>query len=238
MRRLWKAGLCVTFVLTAACGTDAQEAGPRSTVEGPRFSAPTKIDNPYLPLAKFAECVLEGEEDDANLRIVRTLLDRTERFEWRGQTIQAAVIQDREYEDSELIEDTRDFFAQSDDGTVYYLGEDVDNYEDGEVKDHEGQWRLGRETDNPGVVMPADPKRGTKFRPEDVPDITVEDAVVDEVGLSLEVGDRTYSDVIEVREKHPEGVEEFKFYARGTGLVREQPGDGRLDLVSCKDRAS
>lgn len=235
MRTLWRAGLSIALAFTTSCGAGTERAQQRDADEA-TFSAPTQINNPYLPLAKFGECVLEGEEEGASLRIVRTPLDRTERFEWRGNTIEAIVIRDREYEDGELIEDTRDYFAQSDDGTVYYLGEDVDNYKNGELTDHEGAWRLGRDTDNPGVVMPADPEKGTEFRPEDVPDITVEDAVVDEVGLRLEVGERTYSNVIKIREIHPEDVEEFKFYARDTGLVREQPSDGRIDLVSCNEK--
>ena len=39
----------------------------------------------------------------------------------------------------------------SNDGTVYYFGEVVDIYENGEVVDHEGSWLVG------GPIQPGDP---------------------------------------------------------------------------------
>ena len=31
----------------------------------------------------------------------------------------------------------------------------------------------------------------------------------------------------------PDGDVEFKYYARGTGVIREKPPDGQVDLISC-----
>jgi len=42
-----------------------------------------------------------------------------------------------------LIEVSQNFFAQADDGTVYYFGELVDTYGGGSVVSHEGSWLLG-----------------------------------------------------------------------------------------------
>ena len=39
---------------------------------------------------------------------------------------------------------------------VYYFGEDVDNYEDGIVVNHEGGWLAGRRGARPGFLMPED----------------------------------------------------------------------------------
>ena len=40
------------------------------------------------------------------------------------------------YGDGRVLEVARDYYAQADDGSVWYFGEDVDNYEDGVVVDH------------------------------------------------------------------------------------------------------
>ena len=83
-------------------------------------------------------------------------------------------MEDREYAGGKLAEVTLDYFAQADDGTVYYLGEDVDEYKDGKVVGHSGAWLLGKDTQKPGVLMPAHPEIGDKFKSEDVPKITCE----------------------------------------------------------------
>jgi len=67
------------------------------------------------------------------VRATRTLLARKEPFTVAGQKVEAAVVEDRSLEEGELHEIALDYYAQADDGTVYYLGEDVDYYEDGRV---------------------------------------------------------------------------------------------------------
>src|SRR5215207_8706246 len=122
----------------------------------PVFSHPTTIDNRYLPLTTRHRCELRGGGD----RVVRTVLERTKRFDVGGQSVDAVVVRDKAYEHGRLVERTFDYFAQSDDGTVYYLGEDVDNIRRGKVVNHRGSWRYGRDTDVAGVAMPPDPKLG------------------------------------------------------------------------------
>ena len=74
----------------------------------------------------------------------------------------------------QLIEKTVDYFAQDKAGNVYYFGEDVNEYENGHLASDEGQWRLGRDTNTPGVLMPAHPKVGDTFYAENIPGIAVE----------------------------------------------------------------
>jgi hypothetical protein len=199
------------------------------------FSEPRSIDNRYLPLAKFARCEFRGAEDGNRIRVVRRLLDRTRKFEHRGSTVRAAVVEDREFEDGELIERTLDYFAQSDGGTVHYLGEHVDNYENGKVVNHHGTWLYGKHTQTLGVAMPARPRIGDRWRNEDVPGITVERdravAILDRV----RVRGKTYRDVLRVRERTG-GETEYKLYAPGVGNIRERPPEGHLELVRCTRR--
>jgi hypothetical protein len=174
-------------------------------------------------------------EDRERVRVVRRVLDRTERFEVGGQPVDAAVIEDREWVGGELAERTLDYFAQADDGTVHYLGEDVNEYEDGRVVGHEGSWRYGRDTDRLGVAMPAHPRVGSRWLFEAVPGISTERISVVGRLRRVRVRGRTYRRVLRVRERiQPENATEHKLYARGTGLIRERPAGGRVELVGCR----
>ena len=50
--------------------------------------------------------------------------------------ISAFVVRDTVELDGELVEDTYDWFAQDDEGNVWYLGEDVKDYENGVRRQH------------------------------------------------------------------------------------------------------
>jgi len=213
---------------TAAAG----QGGPAA----PAFSDPAAIDNPYLPLAAHRRCVYRGRADDGTReRSVITLLERTKRFQVAGKPVDAAIVRDDAYEDGELVERTFDYFAQADDGTVYYFGEDVDNLRDGRVVDHGGTWLYGRVTDVLGVAMPAAPGVGDQYRFEDVPGITTESTRVEEVGLRVKANGRLHTGVIRIQEFiQPEGEVEYKLYAPGVGLVVEYPPDGRKAFAGCR----
>jgi len=199
-----------------------------------RFSDPTDIDNPYAPLTEQHKCVLRGQEDGERVKVVRTLLNRTKTFRINGDNVRAAVIEDRDFENGELVERTLDYFAQDDHGTVWYLGEDVDSYENGKVVGHGGAWLFGKDTDKMGVEMPAHPRVGTRWRHERVPGITHESDKVVAVLDKATVRGKTYHDVVKVREHtRPDDEIEFKLYAPGVGNIQELPPDGRTGLVRC-----
>jgi hypothetical protein len=206
----------------------------RSPQPGPVFSHPTTIDNRYLPLTAARRCELRGRADGGRERSVKTLLARTRRFDVAGQQVDAVVIRDDAYEDGKLVEQTFDYFAQADDGTVYYLGEDVDNIRRGKVVNHRGSWRFGRDTDVPGVAMPADPKVGDQWHFEDVPGITTESDRVEEVGMRARAGGRSFTGVIRIQEfTQPEGEVEYKLYAPGVGVIIEYEPDARIAFAGC-----
>ena len=202
------------------------------------FSAPTTIDNPYLPLTKWKSCELRGRQDDGTReRDVLKLLKRTRSFSIAGQSVPAVVIQDDAFEDGKLIERTLDYFAQADDGTVHYLGEHVNNIRHGRVVNHHGSWLYGRDTDVLGVAMPPNPKLGDQWHLEDVPGITTESDRVEETGMRARAGGKLYTNVIRTQEfTQPEGEVEYKLYAPGVGVITEYPPDGRAVLHHCVPR--
>ena len=202
-----------------------------------KFSHPRDITNPLLPLAYLKQDILEGTEGGMKVRIERTILpNKHKTFKIAGQTVEALVMEDREIKNGELEEVTLDYFAQDDEGTVYYLGEDVDEYEHGKIKGHSGAWLLGKDTKNPGVIIPAHPKVGDKFKSEDVNKEIHEDDEVVAVGETVSVPAGTYENCVKVKEVLADGEVEYKFYAPGVGVVREVPAGGDMVLISHKTR--
>jgi hypothetical protein len=225
----------VSLVLLAfggRVGVVVAQAGPGHT-----FGAHSaKITNPYLPITKFHRCVLAGNDQGQHLRIVRALQSRTKSFRYRGQKVKTAVVKDRvtDVGRGQLIEKTVDYFAQDKAGNVYYFGEDVNEYRNGHLVSHEGQWRLGRDTNKPGVVMPAHPTVGDSFYAENIPGIAVEKDRIVASGKTRRIAGHTYRHVIKIREHAttPKPAEvEYKTYAPGTGVITE--ANGGVRLVSC-----
>lgn len=200
----------------------------------PKFTHPTNINNPYLPITAFRRCVLAGPDEGRRLHITRTLLPGTQTFTYAGQTFQAVRVLDKvvDLKKEERIERTVDYFAQSDAGDVYYLGEDVNVYRHGKVINHEGQWRLGVNTQVPGILMTAHPAVGQMFDSENVPNVVHETSTAIGIGGTRKIKKRTYPDVLTIREDAtipgiPPEVE-YKNYAPGVGVITEANGGVRL----------
>ena len=194
-----------------------------------------KITNPYLPITKFHRTVLKGVDTGQHLRIVRTLQHRTKGFSFHHKRVKAAVVKDvvTDRRAHRVIEKTIDYFAQDKSGTVYYFGEDVNEYSRNGHVGHEGQWRLGRDTHTPGILMPAHPQLGDSFNAEAVPHVTHETDHIVAVGRNQRVAGHRYHHVIKIRENAgPPPEVEFKTYAPGTGVITE--ANGGIHLVSSR----
>ena len=195
--------LCAGAALLATCGLGASAASAGAGNGAGVFNGnSTKITNPFLPITKFHRTVLKGIDGGQRLRIVRTLQHRTKAFRYHHKRVRAAVVKDvvRDRKAHRRIEKTIDYFAQDKAGNVYYFGEDVNEYGRGGHVTHEGQWRLGRDTHTPGILMPAHPKLGDSFKSEAVPGITHETDHVVAVGKNERVAGHRYHHVIKVRE--------------------------------------
>jgi hypothetical protein len=205
----------------------------KAILAGVKFSHPREINHPYLPLASLKQDILEGTEGGKKTRVERTLLPKKRRtFTIGDQEVESLVMEDRVFVNGELEEIALDYFAQDDNGTVYYLGEDVDEYENGKIKNHEGAWLLGKDTPIPGVILPAHLKVGLKFKPEDVSKEIMEDDEVISLSETVTVPAGTFHNCVKIKELLGDGSTEYKYYARGIGAVRESPADGDELLIS------
>jgi hypothetical protein len=211
----------------------AKATKPVKALKGVKFSHPRDINNPWLPLASLNKDILEGKEGSKKVRIERVAKpDIRKTFQIGSESVEALAVEDREYENDELAEVAMDYFAQSDDGTVYYLGEEVDEYKSGKIVSHEGSWMLGKDTQKPGVIIPGTPKIGDKFKSEDVSKEIHENDEVVSISEKVQSPAGSYDKCIKVKEKLADGAVEYKYYAKGTGVVREQPAEGDVLLTS------
>jgi hypothetical protein len=141
------------------------------------------------------------------------------------------VVQVTESEDGEVVERTQDYYAQDRKGNVWYMGERVDDYKDGKLVGHGGQWQAGKDGAKPGLFMPANPRVGRKFEQERAPGVAEDESEVVEVGLAMQVPAGRFTDCIRTKDVAPlDDVTEFKFYCAGVGLIREDPPGGRVEL--------
>ena len=62
-------------------------------------------------------------------------------------------VRDLAFLENELIEDTKDWYAQDKFGNVWYFGEDSKELVDGKVVSTEGSWVSGYYGAKPGIVM-------------------------------------------------------------------------------------
>jgi hypothetical protein len=223
--------------------TQAGSASQTPTINPADFSA--TIDNPLFPLSTTSYKVFEGTETDPDTGevVIPRLESRVLPEKTRVAGVEVLILEERAYADGQLIELALDYFAQHKDGSVYYFGELVDNYEDGKLLDHNGTWLSGEGANQPGIVMPKQPKVGEVLVQENAPGIAEDTATVVSTTESVTVTQGSYKNCVKTRDVNPldpEAVHEFKFYCPGVGLVREESVDGNevLNLISVERPAA
>ena len=227
-----RVALIVSFVLGLGLFGVPGAAAQEEAVP-PDLSA--TVDNPFFPLAPGSSRRYEGEEVDPETgeTVETTVRERVSPVPDEVAGAPVTVLRVAEYDDGQLTETTSDYHAQAPDGTVYYLGEDVNMYEDGQFVSNEGAWIAGDGANQAGEFMPAEPRVGDRFAQEQAPGIAEDISTVIAVDLTLETAVGTFDGCIKTQDLNPlDQAIEHKYYCPGVGLVREENANGSLDLVS------
>jgi hypothetical protein len=194
--------------------------------------------NPFFPLVPGNQLVLE---DDEGLRLeITTCLDDGSNCSKHDGTpvpgiftvafggIQTRVVEERETEDGMLVEISHNFFARCrENGSVFYLGEIVEDIEDGQVVGGGGAWQAGVGNALPGVIMPGIYLLGSRYFQEVAPGVALDRAEHTRMNLTIEVelegsGETELEGCVEVIETSPldrKGSQSEKMYCPGIGLV-------------------
>ncbi len=191
--------------------------------------------NPYFNLRPGFQQVLEGEDDGAEARVEITVLPDLEVIQFtspRGVpiTVVARVVEEREFEDGELSEVSRNWFARCvETNDVFYFGEEVDLFEDGELVGTEGAWRAGEDGAQPGLIMPGTFLLGARYFQEQAPGVAEDRGENTRMGLRATVPAGTFLGCVEVEETNAlePGDKGLKVYCPGVGIVMDED----LELV-------
>jgi hypothetical protein len=224
------------------CGTVSGKGcapdSDRVDLQRPRFTHPTNITNPLFPISALDSVVLLGKVDGKPFRSETTLLPRTATVDWDGQRIQVALSQYVAYLDGRIQEIALDRYAQADDGSVWYLGEDVFDYVDGQIAVSEGTWLAGRDGP-PAMIMPAHPKPGQVFRAENITGVVFEELRVRDIDVTVDGPSGRIPGAVTMDELHVDGVTvSGKTFAPGYGefLTLDKPDVEALAVAHGTDR--
>ncbi|HZL84579.1 MAG TPA: hypothetical protein VFD07_04290 [Candidatus Krumholzibacteria bacterium] len=235
--------LCTGTLLLFASGGDSGSGAAASKekkadigIDAAKLSR--VVDNPYVNFASIRRAVYEGEEveDGQTVKVRVEAVVRDTPATVAG--VEVTVVEVSDYDDGELVEKTEDYYAQHESGVVYYLGERVDDFEDGKVVGHGGQWVAGENGGQVGLFMPVAPKVGDVFEQERTPGVAMDRSTVLSTGKTVTVPAGTFTDCMEVEDYDPVGkTTQRKVYCREVGLVREILGEGQtIDLIEIEMR--
>jgi hypothetical protein len=224
--------LSAAVLVAAALGTaftPALGADDRDELEGwsSDFSAEkehltSRGKNPYFILEPGYQLVLEG----GNERLVVSVLNETKIVDG----VETRIVEERETKNDKIVEVSRNFFAISKrTNSVYYFGEEVDEYKDGKIAGHSGAWLSGEKGARFGLMMPGLPLLKARFYNEVAPKVAMDRAEIVGVSVTFKSPAGEFKNCLKIEETTPlePGENEHKHYAPGIGLVQ----DGSLKLV-------
>lgn len=210
--------------------------------------------NPYFPLTVGNQWEYRGGDELNTIEV----LNETKLI--AGVT--CIVFQDIVFKGGELVEDTDDWFCQRKNGDVWYLGEEVKDYESfagdapkiPELVSIDGSFKTGRDGDKGGLFFPISPTVGAAYleefslgNAEDVTEILSttytfgNDAELDQsVPQALMARFCAAADCVVTRNYSllEPGAFARKYYAKGIGVILEvelEEGQvqGNVQLVDC-----
>ena len=210
----------------AGCGDAEHPREPRRVT--------TAIDNPYWPMKPGNRWVYREAEGGSVKKVVVTVTGKTKRL---ANGVTARLVRDEVRENGAPVELTDDFYAQDQDGNIWYMGEATAEYENGTVATRAGSFEAGKDGAKPGIIMPAHPRPGMSYRQEYLKGEAEDRGRVLSVDDQAEVPAGHFGGALLTRDTNPlePKVLEYKLYARGVGPVltlSASGGSSREELLS------
>jgi len=218
-------GMILALVAGCASSSSQEDKAYAPHIDPAEFT--TTIDNEYFPMKPGTTFLYEGGAQRGEMSVTH----HTKKV----MGVECVVVDHKEWEGEMLIERTYDWYAQDNEGTVWYFGEDTKEYEEGQVVSTKGSWEAGVDGAKAGIIMPAHPKVGESYYQEYYPGEAMDMARVLSFEASVTVPYGSFDHALETREWTPlqPGFSERKYYVRGVGPLGN-PRD--LGLVDVKHR--
>ena len=174
-------------VTTAASAPSASELAPvhgtySPTIDPANFVA--TIDNRYFPLIPGTGFHYKGVAENGTTPQTDDMVvtDRTRMI----LGVPCTVVRDTVSSRGKPIEHTFDWYAQDQQGNVWYMGEDTRELQHGTFVKADDSWEAGVAGAQPGIIMPGDPQAGDAYRQEYYPGYAMDQArVLGDGGLRL-----------------------------------------------------
>ena len=191
------------------------------------------VTNKYFTLTPGKKMIYESETQDGLERIEVYITNEKKLV----MGVETAVVWDRVWLNDELIEDTRDWYAQDKEGNVWYFGEDSKTLVNNKVVSTKGSWEAGIDNAKPGIIMMANPQIGESYRQEYYKGEAEDKADVLSLNEVVKVSFGEFSNCIKTLDYtslEPD-VKENKYYCSEVGsFVLEVDADTqeRVELIS------
>lgn len=207
------------------------------------FSNSTNIDNQWLPLKPSSHWVYEGTTTEGGETFPHSIEFTVTDLIKEIEGVRTVVVWAVDISDNEIVEKEIAFYAQDNDGNVWYFGEYPEEYESGEFI-NAPTWIAGEGGAKAGVMMWGQPSLSTPSYFEGWgPDVDWSDyASVDALNQETCVPVNCYKDVLVIAESSLEETDAFqlKYFAPGVGNVRvgwrgEDATQEELELVYFKE---
>jgi hypothetical protein len=247
MRILPKVVAIIVGVMALLLARTAHSGG---LVEQPfelaNFSNPLLIDNPNWPLLPGLRVVYtEVSADECVTNEVEVTNDSKNDFLGAYAGLTARVVLDHAWLDEDcdggrdqLLEDTFDWYAQDDDGNIWYVGEDTTAFEyddEGNLtgSSAEGSWQAGTDGAVAGLIMLAAPTAGDFYQQEFLAGVAEDWAKVIGVDRKVETSLGTFEGCLVTKEWSPldRGAVEHKYYCPNVGLVLVHEFHGKTTVA-------
>jgi hypothetical protein len=253
-RSIFLFAILATVLFVSGCvgqapvSPEAPAAQPPAPAPAPGLLTPPEEYNPVINPADFVENVTHRfftltpgrtfvyeslVEEGTERNEVYTTFERKEVL-----GISAVVVWDRVWLNGDLIEDTKDWFAQDAEGNVWYMGEDSKEIAGGKVVSTEGSWEAGVDGAKPGIIMKAAPAVGDIYRQEFYLDSAEDVGEVLALGVSEQVPYGFFTGCIRTNDttRLEPGFWELKTYCPAVGgVVLEADIEGqRVELVAIR----
>jgi hypothetical protein len=219
VRHFLAAGLGLSALAACVQTTPPEAAGTWAT----DFNAdPTKLSsvgrNSFFILEPGYYLVLR---DDAKNQVTASVLNETKMV----AGVETRVVEERELAQGQLVEISRNYFAiDKVSHDVLYFGEEVTMYKDGEVTNREGSWLAGVDGAKAGLMMPGRPRVGYRHYQEQAPGVALDRAEILSTSETLATPAGKLKKCLKVEETTDlsSREREYKYYAPGIGLVKEE----------------
>ena len=218
---------CLLLLLLVAC------APIKPTVTGPPVTETTeparyapridpaeftsRVTNNYFTLTPGTKWTYQAQTEEGTERNEVIVLDETRLV----MGVETVVVWDRVWLNDELIEETKDWYAQDTEGNVWYFGEDSQELLGGKVVNRAGSWEAGVDGAQPGIIMQAAPRVGMTYRQEYYEGQAEDMADVLALDETITVPYGTFSGCLKTRDYTPlePGADEHKYYCPQVGNV-------------------